>query len=71
MQVGDVVYLKSYSDRVGLVVDFMEKKIWRVHDKGVKVNWDVVKPETHAVVLYSDGLMNIPAIDLEVLSETG
>ena len=69
MQVGAVVNLKVGSTRIGLVIDVIQKKVWRVHDQGIKVNWDTIEPEPHAVVLYGDGLLNIPTIDLEVTCE--
>lgn len=68
MKVGDLVRTAN-SEAIGLVVDFTDKKVWRVHDKGQKVNWDKVLPESHAVVLYShnDGALDIPTAELEVV----
>ena len=61
----------EYSEALGLVVDVIQKKVWRTHELGRKVNWDLVEPEPHAVVLYShnEGTVDIPIIDLEVVSE--
>lgn len=68
MKPGDLVRAK-HSESVGIVVDILNKKVWRVHDKGVKVNWDTVDPEMHAAVLYShnSGTVDIPVVELEVL----
>ena len=70
MKAGDLVKAE-YSEAIGIVVDIIDKKVWRVHDNGVKVNWDLVEPEPHAVVLYShnEGTVNIPVTELEVMSD--
>tara|TARA_Y100000816_G_C26006112_1_gene525821 strand:+ start:633 stop:848 length:216 start_codon:yes stop_codon:yes gene_type:complete len=70
VKVGNLVKVE-HSEAIGIVVDIIQKKIWRVHDNGVKVNWDNVEPEPHAVVLYShnNGTVNIPINDLEVVDE--
>tara|TARA_Y100001937_G_C6982574_1_gene268390 strand:+ start:68 stop:274 length:207 start_codon:yes stop_codon:yes gene_type:complete len=68
MKIGDLVKA-DFSDAVGIVVDIINKKVWRVHDKGVKVNWDKVEPELHASVLYAHNCdtVNIPVAELEVI----
>ena len=77
MEVGDLVrhFLSGrghrlVGTRVGLVVDVIQKKCWRTQELGPKVNWDLVKPETHAVVLYPHncGAISIPIVDLEVIN---
>mgnify|MGYP001208828583 CR=1 FL=1 len=67
MQVGDLVRAQ-YSEAVGLVVDVIQKKVWRTDSHGKKIDWNKVDPEPHAVVLYShnEGTVDIPIIDLEV-----
>ena len=57
--------------RVGLVVDITEKKCWRTSSQGKTINWDIIDPEPHAVVLYphNDGTIEIPVIELEVVYE--
>ena len=67
MQVGDLVKAQ-YSEAVGLVVDVIQKKVWRTDSHGKKIDWNKVDPEPHAVVLYShnEGTVDIPVIDLEV-----
>ena len=69
MEVGNLVRAEC-SEAIGIIVDIIDKKVWRVHDNGVKVNWDTVEPEPHAVVLYShnDGTVSIPFSDLTVLN---
>lgn len=73
MKVGDMVKFKQDSGvtrpvRVGLLVDFVHKK---VHRDGGVVNWSVLEPERHGVILFSHnvGTINIPVIDLEVVVE--
>ena len=77
MKAGDIVryrsgcrgerWLPSLVGSVGLVVDTVQKKVWRTHELGRKVNWDLVEPEPHAVVLFphNEGTVNIPVCDLE------
>ncbi len=66
LKTGDIV---KHGTAVGLVVDMTHKKAWRVHEKGVKINWDKVEPEDHAVVMHDCGTqVTIPAIDLEVIN---
>ena len=76
MQVGDMV--RSIKDgvlvnstRVGIVVDIIQKKCWRTDSYGKNVNWDLIKPESHAVVLFpwNDGTITMPTIELEVCYE--
>ena len=54
------------------VYDITQKKVWRVHEQGKKVNWNNVDPEPHAVVLWghNEGTIEIPFSELEVISET-
>ena len=71
MKVGDLVLHKQkLSSEAGLVVDIIQKKVWRAHDRGKAVNWDLVEPEPHAVVLWShnDGTVNIPFTELVALN---
>ena len=78
MKVGDLVrhFLSDrghnlVGTRVGLVVDVIQKKHWRTKELGPKVNWDLVEPETHAVVLYPHKeAVSIPILDLEVINES-
>ena len=68
MKIGDVV---KHGEAVGLVIDVIQKKAWRVHEMGNKVNWDEVKPEDHAVVMHDCGTqVTIPAAELKVLNES-
>lgn len=73
MKVGDIVKFKQDSGvtrpvRVGLLVDFVHKK---VHRRGGIVDWSILEPEDHGVVLFShnEDTINIPVVDLEVVSE--
>ena len=70
MKVGDLVRAE-YSDAIGLVVRVFKKKVWRTHELGRKIDWDIVDPELHAAVLYShnNGTVNIPWIELEVIND--
>jgi predicted oxidoreductase (fatty acid repression mutant protein) len=74
VKVGDLVRsvphgILTQSGRVGIVVDTIQKKVWRTDVRGKRVNWDKVEPEPHAVVLFShnDGPINIPWSELEVV----
>ena len=71
MKVGDLVKAE-HSEAIGLVVDIIQKKCWRTSERGAGVDWSRVDPEPHAVVLYThnSGTVNIPTVDLEVISES-
>ena len=74
MKVGDMVRsipdgVLINSHRVGIVVDIIQKKVWRSHIHGKKVNWSKIDPEPHAVVLFphNDGTINMPVVELQVV----
>jgi hypothetical protein len=74
MKVGDLVRLKKTCEtqattRSGVVIDIIKKKVWRSGCMGKQVDWTQVDPEDHATVLYDDCNLNIPVVDLEVISE--
>ena len=73
MKVGDLVKLKSMNRkshaRVGLIVDLVEKKCWRTHTQGNRVNWGAIEPEPHAVVSIKGRTLTIPIIDLSPVNE--
>ena len=76
MKIGDMVRsipdgVLTSSHRVGIVVDIIQKKVWRASIHGKKVDWSKVDPEPHAVVLFShnNGTINIPSTDLEVVND--
>ena len=68
MKIGDLVKAE-YSETVGIVVDMIQRKVWRTDVHGPHVDWRKVDPEPHAVVLYShnDGTVDIPITELEVV----
>ena len=68
MKVGDLV---KNGDVFGLVVDTTMKKAWRVHEKGVKIDWDKAVPEPHAVVVFGafGTQVTIPCSDLELVEQ--
>ena len=72
MRVGDLVKHKDIpTGSMGIVVDVIQKKIWRTHTQGIKVDWNTVKAEPHAVVMFSHNTetINIPVVELEVINE--
>ena len=69
MKAGDIVRLKIGATRSGVVTDFVDRKCWRTSEMGHAINWNKVEPEPHAVILFDDGMMRIPVIDLEVVDE--
>ena len=46
-----------------------KKKCWRTGELGPKINWDLIEPEPHAEVLINEDILNIPAVELEVVNE--
>ena len=74
MEVGKLVRHRNHTlSATGIVVDMTEKKVWRAGCMGKKVDWGVIDPEPHAVVLFhhNDGTIEIPVCDLEVVDESG
>jgi hypothetical protein len=75
MKIGDLVKLKHMPHRtpirVGLVVDLIEKKCWRTHTQGKRVNWNTVEPEPHAVVVINGDQRTVPITDLVLFNEEG
>ncbi len=69
LKVGDLVKLKSMhrrqKQRVGLVVELLNKKCWRTSELGKAVNWNKIEPEPHAVILVDGKKLTIPATDLQ------
>jgi hypothetical protein len=69
MKVGDLV--KTFrGTRMGMVVKLFDKKIWRTHALGKKVNWNKIDPEPVADVMIDERIVTIPLIDLEVINES-
>ena len=67
MKVGDLVKHRDIPGTVpGLVIDIIQKKLWNTAKQGNKVNWDLIKPEPHAVVLWAhnDGTISVPVNEL-------
>ena len=75
MKVGDLVRLSTFGEggaRVGVAIELLQKKCWRTHELGKNVDWDMVEPELHAVVLYScNTTLTFPVVDLEVINDSG
>ena len=72
MKVGDLVQSKKINgmpSRAGLIIDMIEKKCWRTHELGRKVDWGKVEPEPPAVVLVGETKLTIPLADLEPMCE--
>tara|TARA_R110000824_G_scaffold391503_1_gene589311 strand:+ start:185 stop:349 length:165 start_codon:yes stop_codon:yes gene_type:complete len=53
-----------------MVVKLSEKKVWRTHELGVKVDWSKIDPEPVADILLDGRVVTgIPFTDLEVIRE--
>jgi hypothetical protein len=72
VKIGDLVKIKGDTGatrpaKAGLLVDTIQKKVWRTQERGPNVNWTKVDPTPHGVVLFShnDETINIPMEDLE------
>ena len=73
MKVGDLVKVFQNSrrwGRTGVVVKLFEKKIWRTHILGKKVNWNKIEPEPVADVVFGERVVTMPLVDLEVVNES-
>jgi len=55
VKVGDLVRsipaCAGGTNSIGIVIEMIQKKVWRTSIQGKKVNWNEVDPEPHAVVL--------------------
>ena len=71
MKVGDLVtYDTDNSGKLaGMVVDFIEKKVWDADKLGKAVNWDIAPTLPHAVLLIGEKYITVPTNRLKVLSE--
>ena len=69
MKIGDLVKRIDSNGQIqaGLVTDIVQKKCWRTHILGKKVDWNRIEPEPHAVVLIGDRYATIPVADLELI----
>ena len=68
MKVGDLVKrIGTGRVEAGLVTDMIQKKCWRTSELGKAVNWNLVTPEPHAVVLIGSDYLTIPVTDLELV----
>jgi len=80
VKVGDLVRsipaCAGGTNSIGIVIEMIQKKVWRTSIQGKKVNWNEVDPEPHAVVLGGwsvggEGTISIPIVELEVVHEGG
>ena len=72
MKIGDLVKLSATHgpcDRVGLIVELIEKKCWRTDVHGKLISWATIDPEPHAVVLVNGATRTIPVTDLQLIDE--
>ena len=69
MKIGDLVKLKSMhrrqKQRVGLIVELLDKKCWRTDKLGKSVDWSKIEPEPHAVILVDGRRLTIPVEQLQ------
>ena len=69
MKAGDLVRLKKAPTKIGVAMEFIQKKCWRTDKLGPMVDWRKIDPEPHVVVFFSQCSQRaIPTIDLEVVS---
>ena len=81
MKVGDLVRsipaCAGGTNSIGIVIEMIQKKVWRTNIQGKRVNWNEVDPEPHAVVLgwrrtwWVGETISIPIVELEVVHESG
>ena len=71
IKVGDLV--RSVSNgilinpgKVGVVTEITQKKCWRTGTMGKAINWPDIEPEPHAIVMFTNSIITIPCVDLEV-----
>jgi len=74
MNIGDLVKRKATQDapfHAGLVIELIEKKCWRTHELGLRVDWNKIDPEPHAIVMIEGRQLTIPVTDLEIVNDEG
>jgi len=73
MKVGDLVKLRSMhrrqEERAGLIVELLDKKVWRTDTMGKNVDWNKAETEPHAKVLIGEKYLTIPVSELKVVGE--
>jgi len=57
-------------EKLGTVIGLTEKKVARLTGENNVVNWDLIQPEPHAIVVWDNGTITIPVTDLEVVDES-
>lgn len=65
-----VVGGKLTQPKSGVVVEMVMKKHWRTAELGPKIDWKKIDHELHAVVVIKGYYHTLPAVDLEVISES-
>ena len=75
MKVGDLVRWRAMVGRrrpntVGVVMKVFEHKLWRVEERGKKVDFASLDAEPFAEVLFDYDIRRLPMSDLEVISES-
>ena len=55
----------------GIVTDLLQKKVWRTEPYGKNIDWEKIKPEPHAIVLWSTKgtTTTVPVADLKVVND--
>ncbi len=72
MKIGDLVKSKSITGmprKAALIVGLIEKKCWRTQELGKEVDWGMIEPEPHAIVMIDGRQLSIPLADLELVGE--
>ena len=69
IEIGNLVRVKDLHDSVGILVDTKQKKCWRTDVGGISVNWDLIEPEPHGIVMLENKMLCIPIVDLEVIKK--
>ena len=69
--VGDLVMMKIHPKgglkRTGVIIDIVQKKCWRSEKLGNKVNWGLIEPEPHAIVMFDHTTQTMPITNLKVI----
>jgi len=73
MKIGDLVKLipmtRRGPQRVGVILELVEKKCWRTDVFGNRIDWEKIDPETHAVILINGDQRTIPITDLVTVND--
>lgn len=66
MNISDIVV---WNEKVAIITELYESKVWRTAELGKKVHWGAIEPEPFARILVDGVLKGVPLTDLKLINE--